>query len=49
MAWLAERGAEVEHFALAAMPLEDIFVKVVREGIGLDRGESALDSAQAVP
>jgi len=26
--------------AVASMPLEDIFVKVVREGLGLDRGQS---------
>ena len=41
MAWLGERGVEVESFARDAMPLEDIFVKVVREGIGMDRGQSA--------
>jgi ABC-2 type transport system ATP-binding protein len=37
---LLERGVRIESFALASMPLEDIFVKVVREGIGLDRGAS---------
>ncbi len=47
MAWLGERDVEVESFARDAMPLEDIFVKVVREGIGLDRGESAREPAGA--
>jgi ABC-2 type transport system ATP-binding protein len=47
LAYLAARGAEVEHFALASMPLEDIFVKVVREGVGLDRGESSREPAPA--
>jgi ABC-2 type transport system ATP-binding protein len=37
---LLDRGAVVESFALAALPLEDIFVHVVQEGVGLDRGES---------
>jgi hypothetical protein len=30
----------VESFSLASLPLEDIFVKVVREGLGLDHGQS---------
>ena len=37
---LLDRGIEVESFALASLPLEDIFVKVVREGLGLDHGQS---------
>jgi ABC-2 type transport system ATP-binding protein len=37
---LLERGVRIESFALATLPLEDIFVKVVREGIGLDHGAS---------
>jgi ABC-2 type transport system ATP-binding protein len=37
---LLARGARIESFALATLPLEDIFVKVVREGIGLDHGAS---------
>ncbi|MBI5711484.1 MAG: ATP-binding cassette domain-containing protein [Candidatus Eisenbacteria bacterium] len=37
---LVERGVPVESFAIATLPLEDIFVKVVREGRGLDRGQS---------
>ncbi len=37
---LLDRGVEVESFAVASLPLEDIFVRVVREGLGLDRGQS---------
>jgi len=37
---LLERGVAIEAFAPAALPLEDIFVRVVREGIGLDHGRS---------
>jgi len=37
---LLDRGVEVESFTRAALPLEDIFVRVVQEGIGLDGGES---------
>ena len=37
---LVERGVRVESFSIASLPLEDIFVKVVREGLGLDGGES---------
>ena len=37
---LLERGVRIESFALATLPLEDIFVKVVREGLGLDQGTS---------
>jgi ABC-2 type transport system ATP-binding protein len=37
---LLEHGIEIEQFAHATLPLEDIFVKVVREGLGLDRGQS---------
>jgi len=37
---LLERGVEIESLAVASMPLEDMFVKVVREGLGLDRGQS---------
>ena len=37
---LLERGVRIESFAQASLPLEDIFVKVVREGIGLDHGAS---------
>jgi ABC-2 type transport system ATP-binding protein len=37
---LLDRGVDVESFALASLPLEDIFVKVVREGLGLDQGQS---------
>jgi len=47
---LLERGVRIESFALATLPLEDIFVKVVREGIGLDHGASGpptVDEAMA--
>ena len=37
---LLDRGLKLESFAIATLPLEDIFVKVVREGLGLDRGAS---------
>jgi ABC-2 type transport system ATP-binding protein len=37
---LLDRGVAVESFALAELPLEDIFVKVVHEGLGLDQGKS---------
>jgi ABC-2 type transport system ATP-binding protein len=37
---LLEQGIRLESFALASLPLEDIFVKVVREGLGLDGGSS---------
>jgi ABC-2 type transport system ATP-binding protein len=37
---LVARGVEIESFALASLPLEDVFVKVVREGLGLDHGQS---------
>jgi ABC-2 type transport system ATP-binding protein len=38
---LLEGGMRIESFALATLPLEDIFVKVVREGLGLDGTEMA--------
>jgi ABC-2 type transport system ATP-binding protein len=37
---LLDRGVEVESFTQSSLPLEDIFVRVVQEGIGLDAGES---------
>ncbi len=37
---LLERNVEIESFSHATLPLEDIFVKVVSEGLGLDRGRS---------
>jgi ABC-2 type transport system ATP-binding protein len=42
---LLERGVEVESFAVSSPPLEDIFVKVVREGLGLDQGQSGEPAA----
>ncbi|HET9327135.1 MAG TPA: ATP-binding cassette domain-containing protein [Candidatus Eisenbacteria bacterium] len=35
---LIDRNVKIESFALASLPLEDVFVKVVREGLGLDAG-----------
>jgi ABC-2 type transport system ATP-binding protein len=46
---LLERGLDLEHFATATLPLEDVFVMVVREGRGLDRGASATLDAPAAP
>jgi len=37
---MLDRNVAIESFALATLPLEDIFVKVVREGVGLDHGSS---------
>ena len=37
---LLAQGVEIESFAPDDLPLEDIFIKVVREGAGLDRGQS---------
>uniref|UniRef100_A0A832I4M2 ATP-binding cassette domain-containing protein n=1 Tax=Eiseniibacteriota bacterium TaxID=2212470 RepID=A0A832I4M2_UNCEI len=37
---LLERGVEIESFAVESPPLEDIFVRVVQEGLGLDGGRS---------
>jgi ABC-2 type transport system ATP-binding protein len=37
---LLDLGVEIESFSVASLPLEDIFIKVVREGLGLDQGES---------
>jgi ABC-type uncharacterized transport system ATPase subunit len=37
---LVERGVDLESFEVASLPLEDIFVKVVKEGLGLDHGTS---------
>ena len=37
---LVDRGVEIESFGVATLPLEDIFIKVVREGLGLDHGQS---------
>jgi ABC-2 type transport system ATP-binding protein len=37
---LVAAGVPVASFAIASPPLEDVFVKVVREGLGLDQGRS---------
>jgi hypothetical protein len=40
-----EQGVDIEAFSHSAMPLEDIFIKVVREGLGLDHGKSGPPTA----
>ncbi len=42
---LLAAGVEPESYSVATLPLEDVFVKVVREGLGLDHGKS--DTAAA--
>jgi len=42
---LVEQGVELESFSHSVMPLEDIFIKVVREGLGLDHGQSGPPTA----
>ncbi len=37
---LLDHGVLIESFSVAWLPLEDIFIKVVRDGLGLDRGQS---------
>jgi ABC-2 type transport system ATP-binding protein len=37
---LVDAGVPVVSFSVASLPLEDLFVKVVREGLGLDHGRS---------
>ena len=37
---LVATGLGIESFSVANLPLEDVFVKVVREGLGLDHGQS---------
>ncbi len=37
---LVASGLGIESFSIANLPLEDVFVKVVREGLGLDHGQS---------
>jgi len=37
-------GLEIESYGIATLPLEDVFVKVVREGLGLDHGQSGADT-----
>src|SRR5262249_5005539 len=38
---LMDRHVRIESFALASLPLEDVFVKVVREGLGLEPSAAA--------
>jgi len=37
---LVASGLGIESFSIATPPLEDVFVRVVREGLGLDHGQS---------
>ena len=37
---LVASGLDIESYSIANLPLEDVFVKVVREGLGLDHGQS---------
>jgi ABC-2 type transport system ATP-binding protein len=41
---LLDAGIGIESFSHAIMPIEDVFVKVVREGLGLDHGKSAAEA-----
>src|SRR5262245_4083493 len=43
---LLDRGVNLESFALASLPLEDIFVKVVRQGLGMDLGQSGAETPE---
>jgi len=45
---LLHAGVELESFSVESLPLEDVFVKVVREGLGLDQGQSETQT-QTVP
>lgn len=49
LAALLERRVPIESFARATLPLEDIFVKVVREGLGLDHGLSGPPTVDELP
>ncbi len=42
---LLQQNVDIESFSVAALPLEDVFVKVVHEGLGLDHGRSEADAA----
>ncbi len=44
---LLDTGVEIESFGVATLPLEDVFVKVVHEGLGLDRGMSGSEAQPA--
>src|SRR5262245_3698417 len=44
---LIDRNVKIESFALASLPLEDVFVKVVREGLGLDGRPEVTERAGA--
>ena len=40
---ILDRGVDVESMNMAELPLEDVFIKVVREGLGLDHGRSEIE------
>ena len=42
---LVAQDVEIESFSHSVMPLDDIFIKVVREGLGLDQGQSGPPTA----
>src|SRR5262245_28476702 len=42
---LLAQGVEIDSYTVASLPLEDIFIRVVREGLGLDRGQSGPPTA----
>jgi ABC-2 type transport system ATP-binding protein len=44
---LVAAGVAIESFSVATLPLEDVFVKVVREGLGLDHGRSGPTEPEA--
>ena len=46
---ILDRGVDVESMNMAELPLEDVFVKVVREGLGLDHGRSQVEADAAQP
>ena len=43
---LIERDVRIESFALASLPLEDVFIKVVRERLGLDAAPPSASGGQ---
>jgi ABC-2 type transport system ATP-binding protein len=45
---LLERGVAVESYAPDSPPLEDVFVRVVNEGLGLDQGKSGPPTMEAM-
>jgi len=48
LAALVQRGIRIESFGIATPPLEDIFVKVVNQGLGLEREPRMRDGAETL-